>query len=132
MLNCRFEYNIVTAHSRAQTLRRPPYAIALAKRFGTGWRPANGTIHVAAGPRAWDLARGWQTEPDWRAWFIVPDMTTYDLTVVRGFDCILHCRGLSDDETDRIAAALVIAGAPRVVTTTSNRIVSYRPLRSAA
>ena len=112
-------------------MKSAPYATLLAKRFAAGWRPSNGTIFIAAGPRAWSIARGWASEPSPPAFFAIPDDADYDLRVVRGFDCIVLARGLPESAQRQIAVALVTAGATLALIV-AEKMVSFRPLRAAA
>ena len=113
-------------------MKRPPYASALESRLTNGWRPANGTIFIAAGPNAWRIAKGWAAEPRWRAFFAIPnDCGTYDLRVTAGFDCVVLAHGLPVGARIQIAIALITAGATLALMVADNA-VSYRPLRKAA
>lgn len=119
----------------------PPFGKRLRERLSSGWRPANGTILIAAGVHAWDWAHWWEAGVSRRGFLCLPpsdDPASFDWCIVAGFDVALFIFGeISQGTPDRLAVLLLAAGAPLVVAcyddpavAPPSGIVSYRPLQS--
>ncbi|MGH8578758.1 MAG: hypothetical protein ACREVK_01090 [Gammaproteobacteria bacterium] len=120
----------------------PPFGKRLRERVSSGWRPRNGSILIAAGPRAWDWARRWDAEFLQRPFLCLPpsdDPVSFDWSIVAGFDAVVFIFGeIAEGIPHRLAVLLVAAGVPLVVAcyddpeiAPPSGIVSYRQPRRA-
>lgn len=117
------------------TLRKlPPYGRRLAANLGQGWKPDyGGTIFIAAGLYAWDLAKRWDNAPQGRAFLcILPDESpaSYDWSLLQSSSAIVYDTGdFALKHADQLASILLRARADLaylIVCDNAWRGVSYR------